>query len=120
MKRNNVLTVLFLLIVCRGLSQTDTTKVCFDFGIAKKIAIDLNDLDGYRQTEPFQLAQIRDLNALNKVKDSIIFNLRTEADLQRNITRIADIKADIKKGESKWMKWLFLIGGLAGGYLLAK
>lgn len=109
-----------MLIAYSVSSQTVTDSVCFDFETAKRIAIDLNELDDYRAKEPFQLADISDLKKINHIKDSIIENLKLQAKLQNEIIEINRTRNKITKGEKKWLKWVFLAGGLTGGYLLAK
>lgn len=87
-------------------------SVTIDSTTAKKILIDLAELDGHREKEPLYRATINDLKRAVSLQDSIIRNNALQLELKDDIVKLE------RKREKGWLKWLFGAIGVVVGLVL--
>jgi len=121
--------ILSLLLNSTTFSQKDTNKICFDYKIGQKIAVDLVKGDAAQAELKKTQVLVDQLNDKISEKDSIIWvyvkkdtnyleQLKSYADIQQtNALTISELKKDVNTLETKNNNLKAGIKWVAGGFV---
>ena len=103
----NLLFISFLVfnsLIFGQTTQQDTNYICIPSEIARKILLDLNDLEKLKKLEELSKKEIESLEEKIDLKDSIILKLENKDTLNQIIIKNLDEKVLLVKDENEILK----------------